>query len=60
MDELIGRRVQIVVNNVKKRGVIEFVDQDWIVVYCKNPRNERVVYPNNEKVFERVKFLDEK
>jgi len=58
LQEWIGRKVKMKAGP-KKRGTIEYVDEQYIVVYFTVPRKERVVFSNHSAFLEKVELLDE-
>jgi hypothetical protein len=58
LQELIGKKVRLK-EGPKKRGVIEYADDQYIVVSFTIPRKERVVFANNEAFFQKVELLPE-
>jgi hypothetical protein len=53
MEDLLGKHVQAK-EGMKKRGVIEYIDEQYIVVFWQFPRSERVIYANNETFLDKV------
>ncbi|MFD2371682.1 hypothetical protein ACFSO0_17305 [Brevibacillus sp. GCM10020057] len=43
----------------KKRGIVEYVDDDYIVVYFTAPRKERVIFSSKESFLSKVEFVEE-
>ncbi len=57
MQEYIGKQVRMK-EGPRKRGVIEYADEQYIVVFFSFPRKERVVFTNNESFLEKVELLE--
>jgi hypothetical protein len=57
MQEYIGKKVRMR-EGPKKRGMIEYADEQYIVVYFTIPRKERVVFANNDSFFQKVELLE--
>ncbi len=57
MEELLGKKVAFS-GSVKRKGIIEHIDEQWIVIFVKHPRTERIVLPNDESTFAKIRFLE--
>jgi hypothetical protein len=58
MDEWLNKRVKMK-EGPKKRGIVEYIDDQYIVVYFTIPRKERVIYPSKEAFLNKVEFIEE-
>lgn len=54
----IGRKVKFHKDGRIKHGVIEYLDDKWIVVFCERPRKERIVFANDDTFQQKVKVLE--
>ncbi|MED1793743.1 hypothetical protein [Brevibacillus nitrificans] len=43
----------------KKRGIVEYVDAEHIVVYFTAPRKERLIFTSKEAFFHKLEFIEE-
>jgi hypothetical protein len=57
MQELLGKQVRMK-QGVKKRGVVEYVDEQYIVVYFTFPRKERVVFTSSDAFFQKIEIVE--
>ncbi|CAM3227690.1 MULTISPECIES: hypothetical protein [Brevibacillus] len=58
MDKWLNKRVKMK-EGPKKRGIVEYIDEQYIVVYFTFPRKERVIYPSKEAFLNKVEFIEE-
>lgn len=58
MDDWLNKRVKMK-QGPKKRGIVEYIDEQYIVVYFTFPRKERVIYPSKEAFLNKVEFIEE-
>lgn len=58
MNEWLNKRVKVK-EGPKKRGIVEYIDEQYIVVYFTFPRKERVIYPSKEAFLSKVEFIEE-
>ncbi|WP_400163707.1 hypothetical protein ACAF76_011590 [Brevibacillus sp. TJ4] len=42
----------------RKRGIVEYVDEQYIVVYFTHPRKERVIFSSTESFLEKIEWLE--
>lgn len=56
--ELLGKKVKAK-TGARKKGVIEHIDEQYIVVFWQFPRSERVIFPNNERFLEKVVLVED-
>ncbi|QRG69995.1 hypothetical protein [Brevibacillus choshinensis] len=43
----------------KKRGIVEYVDAEYIVVYFTAPRKERLIFTSKEAFLHKLEFIEE-
>ncbi|GED34708.1 MULTISPECIES: hypothetical protein [Brevibacillus] len=43
----------------KKRGIVEYVDAEHIVVYFTAPRKERLIFTSKEAFLHKLEFIEE-
>lgn len=41
----------------KKRGIVEYVDDQYIVVYFTHPRKERVIFSSKDAFLQKIEWL---
>lgn len=58
MMELLGKKVKAK-TGVRKKGIIEHIDEQYIVVFWQFPRSERVIFANNENFLDKVLIVEE-
>jgi len=58
MEEWVNKRVKTK-ERPKKRGIVEYIDDQYIVVYFTIPRKERVIFSSKEAFLHKIEFLDE-
>lgn len=58
MDEWLNKRVKMK-EGPKKHGVVEYIDDQYIVVYFTFPRKERVIFSSKEGFLHKVELLPE-
>jgi len=58
MEEWLNKRVKMK-EGPKKRGIVEYIDDQYIVVYFTFPRKERVIFPSKEAFLHKIAFIDE-
>lgn len=59
MDEWLNKPVKTI-DRPKKRGIVEYVDDQYIVVYFTIPRKERVIFSSKESFLSKVELMEEK
>lgn len=58
MDEWLNKPVKTR-ERPKKRGIVEYVDNEYIVVYFTAPRKERLIFTSKEAFLNKVEFMEE-
>lgn len=58
MDEWLNKPVKTI-ERPKKRGIVEYIDDQYIVVYFTAPRKERVIFSSKEAFLRKVEFIEE-
>lgn len=58
MEEWLNKSVKTI-ERPKKRGIVGYVDDDYIVVYFTAPRKERVIFSSQESFLNKVEFVEE-
>ncbi|MGG1659747.1 hypothetical protein [Brevibacillus sp. NRS-1366] len=58
MDEWLNKRVKTI-DRPKKRGIVEYMDDQYIVVYFTIPRKERVIFSSKESFLAKVELIEE-
>ena len=58
MDEWLNKPVKTR-ERPKKRGIVEYVDNEYIVVYFTAPRKERLIFTSKEAFLHKVEFIEE-
>jgi len=59
MDDWLNKPVKTI-DRPKKRGIVEYVDDQYIVVYFTIPRKERVIFSSKESFLSKVELMEEK
>ncbi|GAA4708557.1 hypothetical protein [Brevibacillus fulvus] len=58
MEDLLGKPVKTK-DRPRKKGIIEYIDEQHIVVFWQVPRSERVIFSSLETMLEKVEVVDE-
>lgn len=58
MDEWMNKPVKTR-ERPKKRGIVEYADNEYIVVYFTAPRKERLIFTSKEAFLRKVEFIEE-
>lgn len=58
MNEWLNKPVKTI-DRPKKRGIVEYVDDQYIVVYFTIPRKERVIFSSKESFLGKVELIEE-
>ncbi|MED4581319.1 hypothetical protein P9578_00825 [Brevibacillus choshinensis] len=58
MDDWLNKSVKTI-ERPKKRGIVEYVDDQYIVVYFTVPRKERLIFTSKEAFLHKVEFIEE-
>ncbi|KQL49380.1 hypothetical protein AN963_06370 [Brevibacillus choshinensis] len=58
MDDWLNKSVKTI-ERPKKRGIVEYVDDQYIVVYFTVPRKERLIFTSKEAFLHKLEFIEE-
>ncbi|MED4750975.1 hypothetical protein [Brevibacillus choshinensis] len=58
MEDWLNKSVKTI-ERPKKRGIVEYVDDQYIVVYFTVPRKERLIFTSKEAFLHKVEFIEE-
>ncbi|MGM0711611.1 hypothetical protein [Brevibacillus parabrevis] len=56
MDEWLNKPVKTK-ERPKKRGIVEYIDDQYIVVFFTLPRKERVIFSSKEAFLNKIEFV---
>ncbi|MFP3388084.1 hypothetical protein [Brevibacillus sp. SIMBA_040] len=59
MDDWLNKPVKTI-DRPKKRGIVEYVDDQYIVVYFTIPRKERVIFSSKESFLNKIEFMEDR
>ena len=59
MNEWLNKPVKTI-DRPKKRGIVEYVDEQYIVVYFTIPRKERVIFSSKESFLNKIEFMEDR
>ncbi|MBU8712265.1 hypothetical protein KM924_07105 [Brevibacillus parabrevis] len=58
MDEWLNKPVKTK-ERPQKRGIVEYIDDQYIVVFFTLPRKERVIFSSKEAFLNKIEFVEE-
>lgn len=58
MDEWLNKPVKTK-DRPKKRGIVEYVDDQYIVVFFTFPRKERVIFSSKEAFLNKLEWMED-
>lgn len=59
MDDWLNKPVKTI-DRPKKRGIVEYVDDQYIVVYFTIPRKERLIFSSKESFLNKIEFMEDR
>lgn len=58
MNEWLNKPVKTI-QRPKKRGTVEYIDDQYIVVFFTSPRKERVIFSSKEAFLNKIEFVED-
>ncbi|WP_312108455.1 hypothetical protein [Brevibacillus reuszeri] len=58
MNEWLNKPVRTI-DRPKKRGIVEYIDDQYIVVFFTIPRKERLIFTSKEAFLNKIEFMGE-
>ncbi|GIO06782.1 hypothetical protein J31TS6_28100 [Brevibacillus reuszeri] len=59
MDDWLNKPVKTI-DRPKKRGIVEYVDDQYIVVFFTIPRKERLIFSSKESFLNKIEFMEDR
>lgn len=59
MDDWLNKPVKTI-DRPKKRGIVEYIDDQYIVVFFTIPRKERLIFSSKESFLNKIEFLEDR
>ena len=59
MDDWLNKPVKTI-DRPKKRGIVEYIDDQYIVVFFTIPRKERLIFSSKESFLNKIEFMEER
>ncbi|WP_103105156.1 hypothetical protein [Brevibacillus reuszeri] len=59
MQEWLNKPVKTI-DRPKKRGIVEYIDDQYIVVFFTIPRKERLIFSSKESFLNKIEFMEER
>ncbi|GED66779.1 hypothetical protein BRE01_04810 [Brevibacillus reuszeri] len=58
MNEWLNKPVRTI-DRPKKRGIVEYIDDQYIIVFFTIPRKERLIFTSKEAFLNKIEFMGE-
>jgi len=59
MDDWLNKPVKTI-DRPKKRGIVEYIDDQYIVVFFTIPRKERLIFSSKESFLNKIEFMEDR
>lgn len=59
MQEWLNKPVKTI-DRPKKRGIVEYIDDQYIVVFFTIPRKERLIFSSKESFLNKIEFMEDR